>query len=113
MSSSRLIPGEIRFADQEREILVGRAVTTLVVENVADRPIQVGSHFHFAQVNGGLKFDRAQAEGKRLAIASGTAIRFEPGASREVQLVELAGSQRVPGLQVRSAEQANQSVEEG
>jgi urease subunit gamma/beta len=73
----------------------------VIVENVADRPVQVGSHFHFADVNAGLAFDREAAQGYRLDVPAGTGVRFEPGISREVTLVRLAGTGEVPGLQRR------------
>jgi urease subunit beta len=74
---------------------------TLVVENTGDRPVQVGSHFHFADVNSALSFDRGVARGHRLDVPAGTGVRFEPGVSREVALVALAGNRSVPGLQKR------------
>jgi urease subunit beta len=73
-------------------------VTTLVVTNTADRPVQVGSHYHFAEANPGLSFDRAAAWGRRLAVPAGTSVRFEPGVTRSVDLVPLAGNRIVPGL---------------
>ena len=76
----------------------GRRSTTLVVENTGDRPIQVGSHYHFAETNGALKFDRQAARGKRLNIASGTAVRFEPGQQRTVELVDYSGARVVYGF---------------
>jgi urease subunit beta len=79
-------------------INVGRPVTTLVVVNAGDRPVQVGSHYHFAEANPGLDFDRAAARGLRLDIPAGTAVRFEPGIEREVDLVPLGGARRVMGL---------------
>jgi len=97
-----LIPGEIRAAPGEHELFAGRDRRELRVLNTGDRPIQVGSHFHFADVNAGLSFDRERAQGFRLAILAGTSIRFEPGASVDVELVALAGARVVPGLQVRS-----------
>lgn len=93
-----VIPGEYLLADGDVEINVDRPVTTLVVVNTADRPVQVGSHFHFAEANAGLEFDRAAAWGQRLAVPAGTAVRFEPGVSREVELVPLGGNRIVPGL---------------
>jgi urease subunit beta len=94
-----MIPGEILCDDGELELLSGRALTTIVVKNRADRPIQVGSHYHFFETNDALVFDRDQARGKRLAIAAGTAVRFEPGQERTVQLVDLAGARIVYGFQ--------------
>jgi urease subunit beta len=88
-------PGEI-------EINAGRATRTLRVLNAGDRPIQVGSHFQFSDVNDALQFDRDAAQGFRLGIPAGTSIRFEPGASRDVELVELAGARSVPGLRLRA-----------
>jgi urease subunit beta len=94
-----MIPGEIRTAPGEIEINAGRRTATLEVTNAGDRPIQVGSHYHFFETNEALRFDRAVAYGMRLNIAAGTAVRFEPGQSRTVDLVELAGARRVFGFQ--------------
>jgi urease subunit beta len=94
-----MIPGEILCDDGELELLSGRALSTLVVSNRGDRPIQVGSHYHFFETNDALVFDRARARGKRLAIPAGTAVRFEPGQERTVQLVDLAGARVVYGFQ--------------
>lgn len=94
-----MIPGEIRAADGEIELNAGRACLTLVVANSGDRPIQVGSHYHFFETNDALQFDRAAARGFRLNIPSGAAVRFEPGQTRTVELVELAGARRVYGFQ--------------
>lgn len=93
-----MIPGELDVADGEIEINAGRELRTLVVVNTGDRPIQVGSHYHFFETNPALAFDRAQACGFRLNIAAGTAVRFEPGQSRTVELVALAGARRVFGF---------------
>ncbi|WP_295849212.1 urease subunit beta [Tardiphaga sp.] len=93
-----MIPGELFIQDGEIELNAGRATVTLTVANSGDRPIQVGSHYHFFETNPGLKFDRAKARGMRLDIAAGTAVRFEPGQSRDVQLVELAGKREVYGF---------------
>ncbi|MER8000368.1 MULTISPECIES: urease subunit beta [unclassified Streptomyces] len=93
-----MIPGEILHADGPVALNEGRAVTRLTVLNTADRPVQVGSHYHFAETNPGLDFDRAAARGRRLHIAAGTAVRFEPGVPVEVALVPLAGLRVVPGL---------------
>ncbi len=93
-----MIPGELRVAPGEHELNPGRERRTLVVANAGDRPIQVGSHLHFAQSNPALRFDRTQARGFRLDVPAGTSVRFEPGVSREVELVALAGLRRVPGL---------------
>ncbi|WP_172383593.1 urease subunit beta [Streptomyces sp. MNP-20] len=92
------IPGEILFAEEPVPFNEGRETTRLTVLNAADRPVQVGSHYHFAEANPGLDFDRAAARGKRLNIAAGTAVRFEPGIPVDVELVPLAGARVVPGL---------------
>jgi urease subunit beta len=97
-----MIPGEVVAADGEIELNAGREQRSLVVENTGDRPVQVGSHFHFADVNAALAFDRAAAIGFRLDVPAGTGVRFEPGMSREVTLVALAGTRVVPGLQIRA-----------
>jgi urease beta subunit len=96
-----VIPGELRAAPGTIELNAGRERIELVVLNTGDRPIQVGSHFHVADVNAALRLDRAAATGFRFDIPAGTSLRFEPGASRTVALVALAGAKRVPGLQVR------------
>jgi urease subunit beta len=93
-----MIPGEIITATGDIELNVGRAVTVLEVTNTGDRPIQVGSHYHFAETNPGLRFDRAQARGQRLDIIAGTAVRFEPGQSRTVHLIPFAGRREVYGF---------------
>lgn len=93
-----MIPGEYQIQDGEIELNVGRRTLRVTVANSGDRPIQVGSHFHFFETNDALSFDRAAARGMRLNIAAGTAVRFEPGQSREVELVELAGLRRVYGF---------------
>ncbi|MFF5993020.1 urease subunit beta [Prauserella flavalba] len=95
-------PGEIIPAAEPVPLNPGRPRTRLRVRNTGDRPVQVGSHFHFADVNPGLDFDREAAAGQRLDIAAGTAVRFEPGVEREVDLVPLAGGAVVPGLRRRS-----------
>ena len=95
---SNLIPGELIPEDGFIELNQGRDVTTLKVANISDRPIQVGSHFHFFESNNGLDFDRQLSIGKRLDIPSGTAIRFEPGDQREVDLVPYAGDRKVFGF---------------
>ena len=93
-----MIPGEL-FTDGADHVLnPGRRVITVVVENTGDRPIQVGSHYHFAETNPALRFDRAAARGMRLNIASGTAVRFEPGQQRTVELVDYAGDRLVYGF---------------
>lgn len=94
-----MIPGEILFESGEIEINQGRRTVQVVVINTADRPIQVGSHYHFAEANNALDFDRELARGMRLNILSGTAVRFEPGQQRTVELVELAGDKIVYGFQ--------------
>ena len=93
-----LIPGELLPEPGELELNAGRPVTTLSVSNSGDRPVQVGSHFHFAEANAALQFDRAEARGQRLDIPAGTAIRFEPGDSRDVNLIPFAGARRVIGF---------------
>lgn len=93
-----MIPGEYQIQDGEIELNAGRRTLTLSVSNTGDRPIQVGSHFHFFETNDALAFDRASARGMRLNIPAGTAVRFEPGQSREVELVDLAGARRVFGF---------------
>ena len=93
-----MIPGEMQVAPGEIEINVGRKTATLAVTNSGDRPIQVGSHYHFFEVNAALQFEREQAYGFRLDIASGTAVRFEPGQTRTVTLVALAGKREVYGF---------------
>jgi urease subunit beta len=93
-----MIPGELVAPDGELELNAGRATIVLTVANTGDRPIQVGSHYHFAETNAALAFDRATARGFRLNIAAGTAVRFEPGHSRAVELVALAGARVVYGF---------------
>ena len=93
-----MIPGEILPAEGEIELNAGAPVTLLTVSNTGDRPVQVGSHYHFAEANPGLAFDRAAARGQRLDIPAGTAVRFEPGQTREVALVPLSGARRVYGF---------------
>lgn len=93
-----MIPGEIFPAEGEIILNAGAEVTVLMVANTGDRPVQVGSHYHFAETNPGLSFDRAAAHGKRLDIAAGTAVRFEPGQTREVTLVAYAGTRAVWGF---------------
>ena len=93
-----LIPGELLPEPGSLELNVGRPVTTLTVANSGDRPVQVGSHFHFYEANSALEFDREAAHGLRLDIPAGTAIRFEPGDTREVDLVPFAGERRVFGF---------------
>jgi urease subunit beta len=93
-----MVPGEIMTADGDIELNAGLAAITATVANTGDRPIQVGSHYHFAETNPALSFDRAAARGHRLDIAAGTAVRFEPGQSRTVQLVPLRGDRAVIGF---------------
>ena len=93
-----MIPGEMQIETGEIELNVGRQTIRLSVANTGDRPIQVGSHYHFAETNVALDFDRAAAHGYRLNIPAGTAVRFEPGQTRSVQLVALAGARRVYGF---------------
>ncbi len=93
-----MIPGEILIDDGEHVLNAGRRTLTVVVKNTAERPIQVGSHYHFAETNGALSFDRAAARGMRLNIASGLAVRFEPGQQRTVELVDYAGDRKVYGF---------------
>ncbi|GAD55193.1 MAG: urease subunit beta [Limimaricola cinnabarinus] len=94
-----MIPGELMPRDGEIELNAGSEAITLMVANTGDRPVQVGSHFHFAEANPGLDFDRNAAHGRRLDIASGTAVRFEPGQRREVRLIEIGGDRRIFGFQ--------------
>ena len=96
-----MIPGEMRIEEGDIELNAGRATTRLSVANTGDRPIQVGSHYHFAETNAALVFDRVAARGCRLDIAAGTAVRFEPGQTRSVQLVSLAGERQVHGFNGR------------
>ncbi len=93
-----MIPGEVMPAAGMITLNAGATSLTLMVANTGDRPIQVGSHYHFAETNGGLSFDRAAARGMRLDIAAGTAVRFEPGQSREVRLVPYGGARKVFGF---------------
>jgi urease subunit beta len=96
-----MIPGEYAIQPGEIELNVGRPTLTLSVANTGDRPIQVGSHYHFFETNEALAFDRAAARGYRLNIAAGTAVRFEPGQSRTVELVAYAGERKVFGFQAK------------
>jgi urease subunit beta len=93
-----MIPGELFTDAGEHALNPGRRTLTLVVQNTANRPVQVGSHYHFAETNAALGFDRAAAQGKRLNIASGTAVRFEPGQQRTVELVDFSGDRIVHGF---------------
>lgn len=99
MPHSRIRPGEILVEDDELELNAGRPAAHLTVRNTGDRPVQVGSHYHFAEVNAALDFDRQAAHGMRLDIAAGTAVRFEPGEEKDVQLVEFSGRRAVFGHQ--------------
>lgn len=96
-----MIPGEIQVQEGEIELNAGRSIVRLRVANTGDRPVQVGSHYHFYEVNESLDFDREQARGMRLDIPAGTAVRFEPGDEREVTLVPFAGSRQVYGFNGR------------
>jgi urease subunit beta len=98
LSDRPLVPGELFVATGEIELNSGRKTATVEVTNTGDRPIQVGSHYHFFETNPALKFDRRKARGMRLDIAAGTAVRFEPGQTREVNLVALAGGRTVYGF---------------
>ena len=93
-----MIPGELFPAEGELTLNAGREAITLMVANTGDRPVQVGSHYHFGETNAALDFDRAAARGMRLDIASGTAVRFEPGQRREVRLIPFGGARRVIGF---------------
>jgi urease subunit beta len=93
-----MIPGEYIHPDEP--VIVERERTSLLVTNSGDRPVQVGSHYHFAAANPALLFDRAAAQGRRLAVPAGTAVRFEPGVEKTVELVELGGTKTVPGLRL-------------
>jgi urease beta subunit len=96
-----MIPGELRPMEGEIELNAGRRTVTLVVANTGDQPIQVGSHYHFFETNGALGFDRTKAYGMRLNIAAGTAVRFEPGQTRTIELVDYAGARKVYGFQAK------------
>ena len=96
-----MIPGELQVAGGEIEINQGRRTLTLEVTNSGDRPIQVGSHYHFFETNEALKFDRRKSRGFRLNIAAGTAVRFEPGQSRTVELVAVAGGRKIYGFNAK------------
>ena len=98
MSVATIVPGELIAGSGEHVLNPGRRTATLVVQNSGDRPIQVGSHYHFAETNAALRFDRVAARGMRLNIASGTAVRFEPGQHRTVELVDFAGAREVFGF---------------
>jgi urease subunit beta len=98
MGEADMIPGEMFIKDGDIEINKGRKTVTLAVANTGDRPIQVGSHYHFFETNPALKFDRKKARGMRLNIPAGTAVRFEPGQGREVTLVAIAGARTIYGF---------------
>jgi urease subunit beta len=96
-----MIPGEVLVAAGDLELNAGRSQITLMVANTGDRPVQVGSHYHFAEANPGLNFDRAAARGMRLDIAAGTAVRFEPGQRREVNLIPISGTRHIFGFNAK------------
>ncbi|MFI6762164.1 urease subunit beta [Micromonospora sp. NPDC050417] len=98
-----MIPGEVLLGTGDIVINPGRTVLTLPVTNTGDRPVQVGSHYHFAEANPALEFDRSAAWGHRLAVPAGTSVRFEPGIDREVELIPLGGARIVPGLRAACA----------
>jgi urease subunit beta len=98
MTTTPMIPGQMLVADGDIEMNVGRATCKVTVANTGDRPVQIGSHYHFAETNAALHFDRQAAKGFRLNIPAGTAVRFEPGQEREVELVALAGDRIVYGF---------------
>ena len=98
MTTTPMIPGQMLVADGEIEMNVGRTTCKVTVANTGDRPVQIGSHYHFAETNAALRFDRQAARGFRLNIPAGTAVRFEPGQEREVELVALAGDRIVYGF---------------
>ena len=93
-----MIPGEIFPAEGTLELNTGREVTVVMVANTGDRPVQIGSHYHFAEANAALEFDREAAHGKRLDIAAGTAVRFEPGQRREVNMIPMSGARKIYGF---------------
>ncbi len=96
-----MIPGEYNICEGEIELNAGRRCVTLVVANTGDRPVQVGSHYHFFEANAALEFERDQARGMRLDIAAGTAVRFEPGQTRTIGLIDFDGARKVYGFQAR------------
>ena len=96
-----MIPGEIIVADGDIILNEGRDATIMSVANTGDRPVQIGSHYHFAETNEALAFDREAARGMRLDIAAGTAVRFEPGQTRDVQLIPIAGARRIFGFNAK------------
>jgi urease subunit beta len=93
-----MIPGEVFPAGGDLQLNAGQSVTVLMVSNTGDRPVQVGSHYHFAEANAALEFDRVSARGKRLDIPAGTAVRFEPGQRREVSLIDIGGARKIYGF---------------
>lgn len=99
--SPKIIPGELFPADGDLILNEGRDAMTLMVANTGDRPVQIGSHYHFAESNAALDFDRDAAYGRRLDIAPGTAVRFEPGQRREVNLIEMSGARRIFGFNTK------------
>ncbi|CAB3755319.1 urease subunit beta [Paraburkholderia solisilvae] len=105
-----MIPGELITDDGEHELNAGRTTITLTISNTGDRPVQVGSHYHFHEVNAALAFDRTAARGFRLNIAASTAVRFEPGQERTVELVELAGDRIVYGFNGKVMGKLDESV---
>src|ERR1700686_4861240 len=111
--SQPMIPGEYLLSENDIEANAGRATARLTVTNIGDRPIQVGSHFHFFEVNKALRFDRAVAFGMRLNIPAGTAVRFEPGDSKKIVLVEIGGSKHVYGLNGLTNGLADESTKPG
>jgi len=108
-----MIPGEFKTAPGDIELNVGRKVSIVSVANIGDRPIQIGSHYHFFEVNDALIFDRSATLGYRLNIASGTAVRFEPGQERTVELVEYGGSGRIYGFQGKVMGRISDVVKDG
>lgn len=99
---SGVVPGEVLVGEGPVELNPGRPVTVLRVVNTGDRPVQVGSHFHLADANDALQLDRSVAQGQRLNVPAGTAVRFEPGIEQDVEVVPLGGAALVPGLRIRS-----------
>ncbi|MGI8759175.1 MAG: urease subunit beta [Acidimicrobiales bacterium] len=108
-----MIPGEVRLGSEAVVINAGRPVVALRVANTGDRPVQVGSHFHFAEANEALVFDREAAWGQRLAVPAGTSVRFEPGIDRDVEVVPLAGARVVPGLRGRAGGPLDRAAVDG
>lgn len=108
----RVVPGEVLLGDGDVTLLEGRELVSLTVLNTGDRPVQVGSHFHFAEANDALEFDRAVAAGRRLAVPAGTSVRFEPGISMDVELVDFAGAGVTPGFRGLYRPDARTSADE-